>query len=63
MGRQIRLDMTLDASEFSVGSGHSTIAEIDKSVYYGISSEFAEFPEATKSIRHYFCIGLQRTLE
>ncbi|MGM0650128.1 MAG: hypothetical protein ACQES1_06425 [Bacteroidota bacterium] len=31
--------------------------------YYGISSEFKEFPEATKSIRHYFCIGLQRTLK
>ncbi|MFO7789396.1 MAG: hypothetical protein R6V32_02400 [Bacteroidales bacterium] len=31
--------------------------------YYGISSEFKEFPKATKSMRHYFCIGLQRTLK
>lgn len=31
-------------------------------IYYGISNEFEEFPEATKSIRHYFCIGIEKTI-
>lgn len=29
------------------------------SYYYGLSSEFAYFPEATRSIRHYFCLGIK----
>lgn len=33
------------------------------SYYLGLSNEFDEFPEATKSMRHYFCIGLQRKLK
>lgn len=33
------------------------------SYYFGLSNEFDEFPEATKSMRHYFCIGLQRKIE
>jgi hypothetical protein len=28
------------------------------SYYFGLSKEFDEFPETTKSMRHYFCIGL-----
>lgn len=30
--------------------------------YLGLSKEFDEFPEQTKSMRHYFCIGLKRKL-
>lgn len=30
------------------------------SFYYGLSSEFKEFPQATKSMRHSFCIGIKR---
>jgi hypothetical protein len=33
------------------------------SYYFGLSNEFDEFPEATKSMRHYFCIGLQRKIK
>ncbi len=33
------------------------------SYYFGLSNEFDEFPEATKSMRHYFSIGLQRKLK
>lgn len=33
------------------------------SYYFGLSNEFDEFPEATKSMRHYFCVGIQRTLK
>jgi len=29
------------------------------SYYFGLSNEFYEFPKVTKSMRHYFCIGLQ----
>ncbi len=32
------------------------------SYYLGLSNEFIEFPEFTKSMRHYFCIGIQKTL-
>jgi hypothetical protein len=31
--------------------------------YFGLSSEFAHFPEMTKSMRHAFSIGLQRKLK
>lgn len=31
--------------------------------YFGLSNEFDEFPEATRSMRHYFCLGLQRTIK
>jgi len=27
--------------------------------HYGLSKEFREFPEETKSLRHYFCIGIK----
>jgi len=27
--------------------------------YFGLSNEFVEFPEETKSIRHYICIGIK----
>ncbi len=27
--------------------------------YFGLSKEFVEFPEVTKSMRHYICIGLK----
>lgn len=33
------------------------------SYYLGLSNEFDEFPEATKSMRHYFSVGLQRKLK
>jgi hypothetical protein len=33
------------------------------SYYFGLTNEFDEFPEATKSMRHYFCIGLQRKIK
>lgn len=33
------------------------------SYYFGLSNEFDEFPDETKSMRHYFCIGLQRKLK
>ena len=29
------------------------------SYYFGLSNEFEEFPQETKSMRHYFCIGFQ----
>lgn len=32
------------------------------SFYFGLTKEFDEFPETTKSMKHYFCIGLQRKL-
>lgn len=28
--------------------------------YFGLSKEFIRFPEATKSMRHYFCLGIKR---
>ena len=28
--------------------------------YFGVTNEFVEFPEETKSMRHYFCIGLKK---
>lgn len=30
------------------------------SFYYGLSGELKEFPEATRSMRHYFCLGVKR---
>jgi hypothetical protein len=33
------------------------------SYYFGLSKEFDEFPEATKSMRHYFCIGIKRKIK
>lgn len=30
--------------------------------YIGLSSEFAEFPTQTKSLRNYFCIGVKKSL-
>ena len=33
------------------------------SYYFGLSNEFDEFPEATKSMRHYFSIGIQRKIK
>ena len=32
------------------------------SYYFGLSNEFDEFPEQTKSMKHYFCIGIQKRL-
>ena len=32
------------------------------SYYFGLSDEFVEFPEKTKSMRHYLSIGLQRKI-
>lgn len=32
------------------------------SYYFGLTNEFDEFPKKTKSMRHYFCIGIQRKL-
>lgn len=32
------------------------------SYYFGLLNEFDEFPETTKSMRHYFCIGLERKI-
>jgi len=31
-------------------------------IYYGISDEFIVFPESTKSMRHYFCIGIEKII-
>lgn len=33
------------------------------SYYYGLMDEFVEFPKKTRSMRHYFCIGLQRKIK
>lgn len=33
------------------------------SFYYGLTKEFTEFPEGTKSMRHYFCIGIEKRLK
>lgn len=33
------------------------------SYYLGLSKEFDAFPESTKSMRHYFCVGLKRTIK
>lgn len=33
------------------------------SYYLGLSNEFDEFPKATKSMRHYFCIGIEKKLK
>jgi len=33
------------------------------SFYYGLTNEFIEFPEQTKSMRHYFCIGIEKRLK
>ncbi|MGW8315857.1 MAG: hypothetical protein ACWGNV_09680 [Bacteroidales bacterium] len=33
------------------------------SYYLGLSHEFVESPELTKSMRHYFCVGLQRKIK
>ncbi len=33
------------------------------SYYLGLSDEFKEFPETTKSMRHNFCIGIQRKIK
>jgi hypothetical protein len=33
------------------------------SFYYGLTNEFVDFPEETKSIRHYFCIGVEKRLK
>jgi hypothetical protein len=33
------------------------------SYYFGLSPEFAEFPDATKSMKHYFCIGIKRKIK
>lgn len=30
------------------------------SYYFGLSKEFTRFPEVTKSMRHYFCLGIKR---
>lgn len=32
------------------------------SYYLGLSKEFVKFPTAARSMRHYFCIGIQRAL-
>jgi hypothetical protein len=31
--------------------------------YFGLSNEFIEFPEDTKAMRHYFCIGIKKTIK
>ncbi|MGC8823114.1 MAG: hypothetical protein ACP5PZ_00760 [Bacteroidales bacterium] len=31
--------------------------------YFGLSNEFAIFPETTKSMRHYFSIGIKRSIK
>jgi len=33
------------------------------SFYLGLSKEFDRFPDVTKSMRHYFCIGLKKKLK
>ncbi|PKP24074.1 MAG: hypothetical protein CVU06_05385 [Bacteroidetes bacterium HGW-Bacteroidetes-22] len=33
------------------------------SYYLGLSDEFDEFPESTKAMRHYFCLGLKRKIK
>jgi len=33
------------------------------SYYLGLSDEFHEYAKATKSMRHYFCIGIQRKIK
>jgi hypothetical protein len=33
------------------------------SYYFGLSNEFDQFPETTKSMRHSFCIGIKRKLK
>jgi hypothetical protein len=31
--------------------------------YFGLSNEFVEFPTDTKSMRHYFCIGIKKKIK
>jgi hypothetical protein len=33
------------------------------SFYYGLTKEFVGFPEEVKSMRHYFCIGIEKRLK
>ena len=33
------------------------------SYYFGLWNEFEEFPDVTKSMRHYLCVGLQREIK
>jgi hypothetical protein len=33
------------------------------SCYFGLSNEFDRFPEATRSLRQYFCIGIKKKLK
>ena len=33
------------------------------SYYFGLSNEFKEFPDVTKSMRHYFCIGIKKKIK
>lgn len=33
------------------------------SYYFGLSKEFSEFPEFTKSMKHFFGVGIQRSFE
>ncbi|HYX09502.1 MAG TPA: hypothetical protein VE912_22420, partial [Bacteroidales bacterium] len=31
--------------------------------YFGLSNEFVDFPENTKSMRHYICIGIKKKIK
>ncbi|MBW6490654.1 MAG: hypothetical protein K0B15_05595 [Lentimicrobium sp.] len=33
------------------------------SYYHGLTKEFDEFPEETRSMRHYFCIGIKKRIK
>jgi len=33
------------------------------SFYYVLTNEFVDFPEEIKSMRHYFCIGVEKRLK
>lgn len=49
------------AYEFNISDKLAILPQY--SYYFGLTNEFDEFPEATKSKRSYFCIGLQRKIK
>lgn len=47
---------------YDIKMGNDLFLSPQYQIYYGISNEFEEFPESTKSIRHYFCIGIEKKI-
>jgi hypothetical protein len=54
-GLRLRLAYTIPLSE-------TIFISPQYSFYYGLTNEFKEFPEITKSLRHYFLIGIGKKM-